>query len=178
MASEQKKPRKARSAYVPIPDFGSATLARFEAKIDRQGDCHIWMAYTDKRGYGHLNVRGQPYLATRVAYKLATGEDPKELLVCHRCDNPSCVNPDHLFLGTNADNMRDRDAKGRVARGSNSGPNRRGSGKLNEAVVIEIKRAISNGARTSDMAKQYGVGQPQISNIKHGYKWSWLNDVS
>lgn len=173
MASDGRA-RKTKRAYVPIPDLSAETIARFEEKVDRTGNCHTWTAYTDKAGYGLLNVMRHPYLATRIAYKLATGKDPEGLHVCHRCDNPSCVRPDHLFLGTDADNLRDMSAKGRAPRGSRNGHNRR-AGKLTEDIVIEIKRAIAEGARTSDLARKYGVGRPQISNIKHGHKWSWLN---
>lgn len=92
---------------------------RFLAKIippdedEHQEDCWIWAGARLPRGYGRLGIDGRQFLAHRVSYALYRGEVPNDLLVCHTCDVPSCVNPDHLFLGTAQDNIRDAVNKGR-----------------------------------------------------------------
>lgn len=86
---------------------------RFWARVDKSGDCWIWTASRYRRGYGQAYFEGRYYTAHRLAYTLTFGPVPMGICVCHHCDNPPCCNPAHLFLGTDADNMRDRDAKGR-----------------------------------------------------------------
>lgn len=91
---------------------------RFWAKVDRRGpdECWPWRAATDRDGYGAFNVRAAMFGAHRVSWKITTGATPTKC-VCHTCDNPRCVNPAHLWLGTHQDNMQDKIAKGR-ARGA------------------------------------------------------------
>jgi len=80
-------------------------------------DCIETMLWRDRQGYGRKKVGSRTVLAHRHAWELANGLVPEGLCVLHRCDNPPCINPDHLFLGTRADNNADRDAKGRSKRG-------------------------------------------------------------
>lgn len=91
-------------------------MDRFYQKIDtaHETDCHIWIGYRNPAGYGVFIVDRKPVGAHRMAWRLANGPIPDGMLVCHRCDNPSCVNPDHLFLGTQLDNMRDMVKKKRA----------------------------------------------------------------
>lgn len=90
-------------------------LVRLYSKVERNPltDCLEWTGSLDKNGYGKLKVQGKQYYTHRIAYQLGYGLDPKELFVCHKCDNPKCVNPQHLFLGTHQDNMDDMLRKGR-----------------------------------------------------------------
>ena len=86
---------------------------RFWGNIDKSGACWEWKKHKHKNGYGGLRYKGKQEYSHRVAWIISFGDIPDGLYVCHRCDNPSCCNPSHLWLGTPADNMHDRDAKGR-----------------------------------------------------------------
>lgn len=88
-----------------------------QVKINGAHGCWIWMSGRSKSGYGQIKMHGKTTRAHRAAYELFRGPIPDDQLVCHHCDNPPCVNPAHLFLGTHADNHRDRNAKGRQAKG-------------------------------------------------------------
>lgn len=102
----------------PLPEFSDMFIDRFwrYALRDGPGGCWPWRGKLDQYGAISVGVKhGGPLVATRVAYKLHYGKDPGELLVCHSCDHPGCVNPGHLFLGTALDNVRDAMEKGRMA---------------------------------------------------------------
>ncbi len=126
----------------------------------------MWKGYKRPGGYGEAYFGSKPnrerILAHRLAYEVERG-DPGDRLVCHSCDNPSCVNPRHLFLGTIQDNIRDRDIKGRQARGERNGP-----AKLTEQEV----RAIRNDERPlAAIGADYGVAPHTISAIKNRRTW-------
>ena len=143
-----------------------AVMDRFLPNVDRSGACWLWTGKRDVDGYGVFYFDGGDYRAHRVAYEFAFDQAPGSKCVCHRCDNPSCVRPDHLFLGTSEENTADRNAKGRQARGR-SVP----QSKLSDTQVIEIRRALSTGAKQVAIARAYGVSQALISSIKCGIAW-------
>jgi hypothetical protein len=114
--------------------------------------CLEWQAGCDKNGYGKFSLGGKAVRAHRAAWEIAHGPIPEGKLACHKCDNPSCVDDDHLFLGTDADNMADRDAKERQACGDRSGarlhPDRLSRGEVHGARMREVAaRGDRNGAR-------------------------------
>jgi hypothetical protein len=142
-------------------------LQRFMAKVSitPKTDCWLWQATKNKDGYGHFGVAASlPRKAHRVSYEMFCEEIPAGKIICHRCDNPSCVNPDHLFVGSHADNSRDRDDKGRQALGR-----RNGKSRLSEDDIPEI-RASSLSERAT--AKQFGVHRGTVNAIKSGRTWS------
>ncbi len=147
-------------------------LERYWSKVDIRGtdECWEWTAGKTGRGYGQFGIKSKTYYAHRVSWFLTNGKIPKDLFVCHHCDNPGCINPDHLFLGTPLDNMQDAAKKGRTARGSNHSIS-----SLTEEEVHEIREIIAEGDWSQrDIADAFGVHQPQISRIKHGKSWAWL----
>ncbi len=139
---------------------------RFAEKwqLDAATGCHVWIAATDTFGYGRIAIGDRRQgLTHRVSWELSRGQIPDGLCVLHRCDNPPCVNPEHLFLGTHTDNARDRSNKGRSMHGSGHV-----DAKLSEADVVEILRSA---LRNCDLAEHYGVSRPQISRIRHRVDW-------
>lgn len=101
--------------------FTPSEMASFWSRVDTSGECWLWTGAKTELGYGLFLDNRRRLRAHRVAYALTYGEFPDELVVCHRCDNPRCVRPNHLFLGTQTDNLADMTAKGRRARGDTSG---------------------------------------------------------
>ena len=142
---------------------------RFWEKVEKtENGCWEWTAGKFNAGYGQFAVNGKHQLAHRFSYELTYGEIPDGLFVCHRCDNPPCVNPEHLFLGTHADNMADRNEKGRVSKGEEHYYS-----KLTEENVLEIRQRVASGkwGIKSKLAKEFGVSNPQISDIVNRKKW-------
>lgn len=158
-------------------------IARFWAKADMSGGpdaCWPWTAAIIGTGYGGFKYKGRMAKAHRVAYELTYGP-LGELLACHRCDNPPCVNPTHLFAGTHADNAADRNAKGRQSTGDRVAyeVRRRGSAhpraKLTEYQVVEIRKALEAGTSSSAIAALYGVSKSLIRYIKIGHSWKHVS---
>lgn len=121
--------------------------------IQAQDDCWNWKRAVH---YGAYVLLGELY-AHRIAYRLAVGEIPAGMVVCHHCDNPRCCNPAHLFIGTQADNVRDMNQKGRRA------------SKINEQDREDIRKALENAPRgtTARLAQQYGLSRNYVGQLKH-----------
>lgn len=144
-------------------------LERFWAKVRRTDTCWLWVARRNERGYGEFrSPMGRTTLAHRYAYEETFGAFDKHLCVCHKCDNPACVRPDHLFLGTRADNNGDRQVKGRSnpSRGA-----RTRSAKLTPTLVNEIRALGCQGASKRALARRFGVGSTTIQNVLSGHTW-------
>ncbi len=126
--------------------------------------CWLWMSCTNAAGYGFISRQ----LAHRVSWTIFRGPIPKGLLVLHKCDTPACVNPDHLFLGTHADNVADKIRKGRAV---NVVGIRNGKSKLTPEDVLAI---LASKERHSSLAPQYGVHPQTIGDIRRGKWWKHL----
>lgn len=138
---------------------------RFMNKVSKQDSgCWLWLAYKMNSGYGNFRMPTRHELAHRASHRLFKGPLVAGLEILHACDNPSCVNPDHLSQGTRTDNAQDAKRKGRNARGSGHGRS-----KLTEAQVKEI-RASTKFQRA--IAKDYGVTQAHVSSILLGKSWN------
>lgn len=142
---------------------------RFWDKVDKNGDgCWLWKATKIPDGYGMFYLRGHMILSHRFAWELTNGPIPKGLEVLHKCDNPPCVRPEHLFLGSKSDNIRDCVKKGR---NNPSKGEKNGWSKLTNDQVIEIRNSkLSLNA----LAKIYSVGKTCIAYIKSGKSWKHL----
>lgn len=143
--------------------------ARFLEKIHRTGNCWLWMGSKGQDGYGHLTVDATKTYAHRAAYELFVGPIPTGKWVLHHCDNPSCVNPDHLFLGTNADNQRDSEAKGRGRGGERNKQHKLTLGQVQEIRGLYQRGSCEFGA--SALGRRYGVGTTEVCNIVHARTW-------
>jgi hypothetical protein len=137
-----------------------ATFARCTA-TDR--GCLLWPGGKTKRGYG---TTGRRYLAHRVSFAIHKGAIPTGRLVCHSCDNPSCVNPDHLFLGTDAENSADMVKKGRSA-----SRDRHSQAKLTTASATAIRREAADGVPRKELAARYGVSKSTVRSVIVGELW-------
>lgn len=141
-------------------------VERFWSKVDRSGNhpkgCWEWGASRIRKGYGSLGFKGKTCRSHRVAWELTYGEIPEGLHVLHSCDNPPCCNPNHLFLGTNLDNARDKEAKGR---GNHSKGENHYAAKLTDKQVAEIRDKFNRGIRKSQLAREYKVSKVHINRI-------------
>jgi hypothetical protein len=150
---------------------GRSPEERLKAKLAPQDPvtgCIEWTG-TRNRGYGYIRRDGKTIRAHRLAYELKHGPIPKGLYVCHRCDNRSCCNTDHHFLGTNADNMADMVSKGRSNKLKGE---EHGRAKLTEADVAEILRRLAAGEFQRVIAAAFGISRAAISKIKAGLTWT------
>ena|SRR6185436_4498635 len=142
---------------------------RFWRKVRVTDGCWLWMAAKGTGGYGIFQLNGEARRAHSLAYQDFFGPIPDGLIVCHHCDNPPCVRPDHLFLGTSADNSGDMKDKGRSARGE-----RHGSARLTADQVIEIRRRYSGGELQRELGMQFGITQAMVSAIIRRENWRHL----
>lgn len=175
--AEQDRPKQGWLKGTPVRFVGGhnmrkADIDQFWANVNESdpNKCWIWQGYIHPSGYGKAHWRGKTVIASRVSYMIHNGPIPKDMFVCHDCpggDDSRCVNPAHLFLGTQADNMADMIAKGRKARGEASGRN-----KLTEAQVIEIRQKHKQGnIAPRQLAVEYNVCTSNIYQIVNRTSW-------
>lgn len=154
---------------------------RFWAKVDKSGECWVWTGAVGGWGYGKFwsgGGKGRCMCASRMAWELTHGPIPTGMQVLHHCDNPPCVRPEHLFLGTNADNVRDKVSKGRQPRGAAvkvRPPRHTGEkhpqAKLTESGVRLIREKLAQGMTNASIAREMGVSYSTVSLIRRGRIW-------
>ncbi len=144
-------------------------IRRFKSKyiVDENG-CWIWTAHLNYAGYGHFGFAGKIIRAHRFSWMLHKGKISAGLFVLHRCDCRSCVNPDHLWLGSQAENLRDMHNKGRCNPPKGS---RAALAKLTETDVLEIRRRANSGEPYAPIAADFNVSESRISLIKNRREW-------
>lgn len=144
---------------------------RFYNKVNKTDSCWIWTAYRSNFGYGTIGIEKKTCKAHRVAWELEYGTIPKDMQVCHSCDNPSCVRPSHLFIGSQQDNIDDQMKKKRHVsfKGSDNGMSR-----LSEEDVRSIHDGDSKGISHNKIAQYHGVSRHHVSQIIRGKRWVHL----
>lgn len=148
------------------------TYEEILSRCTKNGSCIEYKHSLNPAGYGNVRFNGDRRLANRVVYQLTKGEIPEGLFVCHSCDNPSCINPEHLWLGTHKENMRDRDRKGRVFHGE-----KHNFAKLKEKEVKEIRELFKKSKSMASLSKKYGVAIISIERIVNFQTWKeYKND--
>ena len=156
-------------------------IERFDASYMPEpiSGCWLWLGKEQgSNGYGRIKANGKYTAAHRYSYKRFVGEIPNGMLVCHRCDNPACVNPYHLFIGTHQDNTDDKVRKNRQAKGiklAEAQYENRPKGELNGQSKLtqdQVNQIRSLNMPQRKIAKIFGVSQPLISKIKRKEMWN------
>jgi hypothetical protein len=125
-------------------------------------ECWDWLGYRNNLGYGRLSFKGRMTLAHRLSYTLSVGNIPDGLLCLHRCNNPACCNPAHLYIGTDQDNTNDKVKAHRQY------------AKLSEKQVVEIIRLLKTGATQRDIADRFSTSRANIATINTGLTWKYI----
>lgn len=139
------------------------SLREFEACFPKGSGCWIWEKSVRSSGYGAFRYQNKNWNAHRLAWFFYRGSDPGEKQVLHHCDVRACVNPEHLYLGDHADNMRDMAVRQRAAKGSGNG---------NSKLSLEaVKKIIKDARGLTEIALEYGITKEQVWNIRTGRQW-------
>lgn len=146
-------------------------VARFWGFVSKSDACWNWIGKLSDRGYAVLSIKRMGMRASRISWTINNGPIPEGLCVCHSCDNRSCVNPSHLFLGTHQENMADMMRKKRQISGE-----RVHSGKLTEAQAIEILRLHRAGRSAKQLSKQFGIAPVNVWCLTSGRHWKYLHE--
>ncbi len=144
-------------------NFAEEFAARFWTKVQKTSECWLWIGAPSSGGYGQIGNRNKRLMAHRVSWEIHFGAISDGMHVLHHCDTPCCVRPDHLFLGTQADNMADRNEKGRQSHGE---------GHACSKLTWEAVKIIRNsGAPQQELADRFGVTASTISQCKNEKSW-------
>jgi len=157
------------------PFKGTTFWDRVKAKTESQGECVVFTGCRDACGYGRINgPNGKLVRIHRQVWKEAHGEIPAGMVICHKCDNPACYRLDHLFIGTQVDNIKDMDFKNRRRTLIGS---QHTHAKLTESVVVQIKNKLRNGASIASLARLHAVSEGAIAHVKHGRHWTHVDGL-
>ena len=141
-----------------------------DLSVQSESGCLEWIGATDGKGYGHININGRKEKAYRAAYKTHVGVIPDGMEVCHQCDNPACIRPSHLFLGTHLENMTDAKLKGRMNPGEKNG-----MALLTNADVIAIMELFVGAYQEPDqVAKLFGISRQCVMDILRRRRWGGI----
>lgn len=153
--------------------FSNATKWRFRKKIDidTPDGCWLWTGMLKENGYGIVTLSKKRYYAHRISWELHCGPIPEKMCVLHKCDHPACVRPDHLFLGTRADNMQDMIQKRRERHDENVRGESHYRARFTEEQVRSIRHRWKLGETQPVLAKEYGVTPGAISHIVTRKNW-------
>lgn len=173
MTPEQRREIARRGGLARAAQYVPHDEERFWNLVQKGDGCWQWLGSKTRGGYGMFGV-SRPHwhnvIASRHAYTLTYGEIPSGFDVCHRCDNPSCVNPSHLFLGTAKENMQDAARKGRMRPPRLKGEEHPHA-KLTTAQVVEINRRAAAGERQASLAREFGISAVTVCQIVKGNRW-------
>ena len=150
--------------------YDDTILERFWSKVNKTSGCWEWQNATNACGYGTFKLNKKMMSAHRIAWRITRGPIPKDMCVLHHCDNPACVNPDHLFIGTHSDNIKDAVIKGRVVPPDSRGE-RHGKSRLTENDVHEIRRLHSFGIKQKILGKMWRTSRRNVSWIVCKGNW-------
>lgn len=142
------------------------------ASTDLRADCWLYLGRHEKKGYGVIDIGDKSYLAHRVSYETHIGPIPNGLCVCHSCDNPTCINPEHLWLGTSYQNIQDAKQKGHFKNIHDGELN--GRAKLTSSDVMTIRDLRSKGMKLSSLAEKFNVAASTIGYVIYGGTWKCL----
>lgn len=156
-------------------------IKNFWNKVDIQGpdECWPWQAYINDTGYGCVGVGCKVYLAHRIAWEITYGPIPESLFCCHKCDNPACINPGHMFLGTHQDNMTDKSLKDRARKGISNTKitgSKHKLSKLTEEQVLEIRRlyALESHILQREIGILFNISDKTVSQIILRQRWKHI----
>ena len=144
---------------------------KFMQKVEMipEAGCWLWTGAPNDKGYGRFCVDRKPVLAHRWSYSHFVRPIPGGMVVCHRCDTPACVNPSHLFVGSQADNVRDASRKKRIPHGENA---RFYGGILSSDVAARMRKARAEGESNRSIAERFGVSEGYASAVSRGIHWA------
>ncbi len=150
-------------------------LKRFNEKVEKSENCWIWKGFVNPQGYGTFKLNDRSITAHRASWIIHNGEIPVKMYICHKCDIKSCVNPDHLYIGTAKDNVRDAIERGQHPKGPNKKKGSPGEknikAKLNLEKVEFIRKNISMSIK--ELSEKFKVSETTILNIRKGKTWSY-----